>query len=67
MSNVLQNPSAHIDSAEYSSWERFFGDLLRRETLGTPFEYHKSHLAEAWTIPANADKVMALIENGNVR
>lgn len=67
MAEVLKDPAAHIDSSEYASWERFFTDLLKETTVGTPFEYHKSRLAEAWTVPANADKVMAQIAHGNVR
>ena len=67
MRDVLKDPASFIDSSEYVSWERFFSDLLSNITLGTPFQYRKEHLAKAWTIPANADKIMVLLANGNVR
>lgn len=67
MLEVLKDPASFIDSSEYSSWERFFTDLLNMVTIDTPFEYHKEYLGQAWTIPANSDKVMALIAHGNIR
>lgn len=63
---ILDNPSVFVDSADYMSWERFFTDLLKEKTKGTPYEYKKSELAEAYGIEQNASKVMALIACRNI-
>ena len=67
VNEVLKDPASYIASEEYASWERFFLELLRQATNGTPFEYAKNRLADAWTLPANASKVMRPIAHGNVR
>lgn len=67
LSKVLDDPSAHIDSQQYESWEQYFTELLVTSTAGTPFEYKKSKLADAYLIPKNADRVMALIACKNVK
>ena len=67
MEDVLSDPSSFIESADYPSWERFFTDLLRQTTHGTPYAYGKQQLAEPWKQETNASKVMTLIANGNVR
>ncbi len=64
---ALADPNGHIDGAEFMSWEQFFTKLLREETAGTAFAYSKAELAETYTLPQNADKVMALIACRNVR
>lgn len=64
---VLADPAAHVDSRRHMSWERFFTDLLVQSTAGTVFAYQKSQLAEAYKLPANADKVMALIACRNIK
>ncbi len=64
---VLEDPARFIESREYSSWEQFFTALLRQRTQGTPFEYDKQRLSDAWTVEHNADKVMGAIAHGNVR
>lgn len=64
---VLEDPSAHIESANYATWERFFAALLVELTRGTPFAYKKAELAEAYLVPANASRAMALIACRNVR
>lgn len=64
---VLEDPSAHIESASYATWERFFAALLVELTRGTPFAYKKAELAEAHLVPANASRAMALIACRNVR
>ena len=40
---------------------------LSCDSQGTAFAYAKGRLAPAWTIEENADTVMALIRNRNVR
>lgn len=67
MQEVLEDPSAFIESRDYASWERFFLDLLRQVTRGTALAYDKSRLPEVWVVPSNADRVMDLIANANVR
>ena len=64
---ALSNPSQAIESSEYVSWERFFTDLIKKETAETPFAYKKSELGEAYSVEKNAAKVMALIACRNVR
>lgn len=64
---VLEDPSAHIESASYATWERFFAALLVELTRGTPFAYKKAELAEAYLVSANASRAMALIACRNVR
>lgn len=64
---VLEDPSAHIESASYATWERFFAALLVELTRGTPFAYKKAELAEAYLVPANASRAMVLIACRNVR
>ncbi len=49
------------------SWEQFFTNLLKRQTKGTPFEYKKAELADAYRIEQNASKVMALIACRNIK
>ena len=64
---VLEDPSAHIESASYATWERFFAALLVELTRGTPFAYKKAELAEAYLVPAIVSRAMALIACRNVR
>lgn len=63
---VLNDPGSAIESKIYVSWEQFFTSFLRDITRGTPFAYSKAHLAQAYAIPSNANKIMALIAHGNV-
>ena len=45
---ILENPSEHIESATYFSWERFFTKVLIDKTQGTYLQYSKNHLNEAY-------------------
>ncbi|MDO4538107.1 MAG: hypothetical protein Q4B54_08090 [Coriobacteriales bacterium] len=67
LANALAHTSDYVESAVYGSWEQYFSALLTRLSEGTPFAYSKHHLAPAWTLKPNADKVMLLIQNQNVR
>lgn len=67
LQRVLENPEAFIDSEVDSSWEQFFYAYLKQITENTLFVYRKRELAEAYTLPKNADKVMALIACRNIR
>ena len=64
---MLADPSSHIESSRYFSWEHYFTDYLERLTEGQPFAYGKDKLAYAYMAEANASKVMALIACRNVR
>ena len=64
---ALESPAGYVDSSEYMSWEQFFTDLLKKESKGTPFEYSKANLAEAYALEPNASQVMALIACRNIR
>ena len=67
VAGILEDPSSHIESGEYFSWERYFTDRLRAATRGTALAYGKDRLPEAYKAQANADKVMELIACRNVR
>lgn len=64
---ALADPSSHVDSSDFESWEQYFTDLLRTQSAGTPFSYRKGELPDAYRVPKNADKVMALIACRNIR
>ena len=67
LTDLLDSPSAFIDSAEFESWEQFFTDLLEKATRGTPLAYSKKRLAAGYVAKANADKVMSLIAFKNIQ
>ena len=64
---ILANSENYVESAEYMSWEQFFTSVLSDATKGTPLAYNKSAIAKGYLVPANADKVMALIAFRNVK
>lgn len=45
---ILANPSDHIESRDYFSWERFFTRLLMEKTAGTYLQYSKSRINPAY-------------------
>lgn len=53
---ILQNPSEHIDSSLYFSWEQYFTNLLIQLTYNTPMHYSKHQLNHAYLHPANVAK-----------
>lgn len=66
LSEVLGNPSASVESADYESWEQFFSAYLTRITVGTPFAYHKGRLAPAYMLPQNSEAIVSQISRGNI-
>lgn len=64
---ILEDPASHIESADYMSWEQFFTAVLKEKTAGTAHPYRKDKLAEFYTEPGNADKVMRLIAYKNIQ
>ena len=41
---ILADPSEHIESRDYFSWERYFTRLLTEKTAGTYLQYSKSQI-----------------------
>ena len=56
--NILEDPSAFIDSCEFFSWEQFFTHLLRELTNGTYMQYNKNHLNEFYLQLGNIEKIL---------
>lgn len=55
---ILMNPSDYIESTDYFSWERFFEQLLKKETNGTYLEYHKTKLNRSYLHRNNARQIL---------
>ncbi|HJB81662.1 MAG TPA: DUF4869 domain-containing protein [Candidatus Mediterraneibacter intestinavium] len=45
---ILNDPSDHIESSQYMSWERYFTELLTSKTEGTYLKYSKRMLNQAY-------------------
>lgn len=56
---VLDDPSGHIESRDYFSWERFFTQFLTDKSRGTYLEYRKSKLNDAYL----AEREMQIIQD----
>lgn len=59
--SVLDNPSEHIDSKDYFSWENFFEDFLVKNTVGTPFQYTKKEINPIYLNENNSEKIITEI------
>ena len=57
--DILENPSEHIESSEYFSWERFFTALLIEKTGGTYLQYNKAKLNDNYLQKGIQDKVLS--------
>lgn len=44
LGKIIENPGAFIESGEYSSWERFFTQLLEELTKHTIYTYREGKL-----------------------
>lgn len=55
---ILSDPSEHIESKDYFSWEQFFTALLREMTQDTYMQYSKHHLNEFYLQSANVERVL---------
>lgn len=55
---ILEDPSAYIDSSEYFSWERFFTSLITQKTAGTYLQYSKSELNKNYLQKSIKDKIL---------
>lgn len=61
--DILDHPTDYIESKEYFSWERFFTELLVRETKNTQFQYFKSKLNKYYKMGQNKDKILNVMKN----
>ena len=61
LQEMLENPSAYVDSAQYFSWENFFEEYLVQQTAGTHYAYSKSQLHSYYSIRENSGRIIALI------
>ena len=61
VSEMLENPGAQIESAEYFSWEQFFTSYLIQCSENTFFAYSKSKLHTFYTVQENTKKIVAVI------
>lgn len=59
--SVLENPSEHIESGNYFSWENFFEDYLVSNTVNTPFQYTKREINPIYLNSSNSKKIVAEI------
>ena len=55
---ILANPSVHIESSDYFSWEQYFTDLLIQLTRDTVLNYTKSRLNPTYLQAANVRKIL---------
>ena len=59
---ILKNPADYIECKEYFSWERFFTELLVKETSETQFPYLKSKLNEYYKKGQVRDKILSVMK-----
>lgn len=62
VADILDDPSAHIDSKQYFSWERFFTDLLVKKSNGTYLQYNKRSLNKAYLQEKVKQKILKAME-----
>ena len=56
---ILRNPSDHIESRDYFSWERYFTRLLTERATGTYLQYSKAELNPVYLQQHETDAIMA--------
>ena len=61
LGEMLENPSAYVESTQYFSWENFFEDYLVQQTVGTHYAYSKSQLHSYYSVRENSGRIIALI------
>ncbi|WP_373210612.1 translation initiation factor 2 [Allofournierella massiliensis] len=59
--NILESPSAHIESSEYFSWEQFFSAILIQITNDTYLKYQKSTLNPVYLQKKESEKILDVI------
>lgn len=63
LGKIIEKPGDYIESGTYSSWERFFTQLLENLTQNTIYSYSKKKLNPAYLTKGNLDKMKKIIEN----
>lgn len=63
LNDILDAPEDYLESRLYFSWERFFTSLLIKTTAGTYLNYSKNKLNSAYLHERNVSKVLAVMEN----
>ena len=58
VTEILQNPSEYIESAEFFSWENFFERYLIDNTINTPFQYQKKEINPVYFNEINSQKII---------
>ena len=61
IAEILQNPSAYIESGDYFSWEQFFTAELIRRTTGTQLKYSKKRINKAYLQGSNPRRILSEI------
>ena len=61
---VMADPSDHVDSSKYFSWEQFFFHYLVQSTENTPFRYSKRKINEIYLVKNNSARIIAAISLG---
>ncbi len=56
--DILNDPSVHIESKDYFSWEQFFTALLTELTQNTYMQYSKHHLNEFYLQSTNIERLL---------
>lgn len=56
--NILDKPYDFIESKDYFTWERFFTELIRKETNGTFLEYKKEILNKVYLQKEIMEKIV---------
>lgn len=62
LNNMLENTADYVESADFFSWENFFGDYLIQNTVNTPFQYAKREINQVYLNSVNAQKIMEEID-----
>lgn len=63
LNTILEAPENHIESSEYSSWERFFTWLLEDLTQNTIYAYSKRKLNPNYLTKGNLSKMEKLMQH----
>ena len=62
ISDLLNHPEDYIDSTVYFTWERFFTDILEKETADNNItRYSKSKINEYYISERNIRKVLEIL------
>ena len=60
--DILADPSEHIESSEYFSWERFFTALLADRTKDSYLAYSKKKLNPVYLQPGEREKILTQVQ-----